>query len=389
MDGEAELDRLIGLLYDSVLDETQWTCALQALSDFTGGTGVGEVIANPIAGTITQCATLNIGPEFKDQYLGYYAAREVRLSPAVKFGVGVVMTEDMLVEQRELRCSEIYNDLLRPFDIPHFMFAWVRKSESKVQTVAIEGTLSHGAFDEKAVARFSKVMPHLIRAARMREHFVSVRDSQHAYREAMETLPFGIVVLDEKGQIIEATSIAEEALSLGLALMQRDRRVHAKHTDDDRELQRTTRNAISSPAHTSVSAGTVTVRRVGASALKLTVLPIAAVDRFSMAARPSALIIIVDPDSALRPATSLIQATLGLTRAEASLAHALFSGMSLREAATDLDRSVNTCKAQLKGIYAKTGCHSHVDLAKTLVMTALGERSTGSAKGAPATLPRS
>ena len=25
MDGEAELDRLIGLLYDSVLDETQWT----------------------------------------------------------------------------------------------------------------------------------------------------------------------------------------------------------------------------------------------------------------------------------------------------------------------------------------------------------------------------
>jgi hypothetical protein len=84
----------------------------------------------------------------------------VRLSPAVKFGVGVVMTEDMLVEQRELRCSEIYNDLLRPFDIPHFMFAWVRKSESKVQTVAIEGTLSHGAFDEKAVARFSKVMPH-------------------------------------------------------------------------------------------------------------------------------------------------------------------------------------------------------------------------------------
>ena len=131
-------------------------CALQALSDFTGGTGVGEVIANPIAGTITQCATLNIGPEFKDQYLGYYAAREVRLPPAVKFGVGVVMTEDMLVEQRELRCSEIYNDLLRPFDIPHFMFAWVRKSESKVQTIAIEGTLSHGAFDERAVARFPR-----------------------------------------------------------------------------------------------------------------------------------------------------------------------------------------------------------------------------------------
>jgi DNA-binding NarL/FixJ family response regulator len=383
MDGEAELDRLIGLLYDSVLDETQWTCALQALSDFTGGTGVGEVIANPVTGTISQCATLNIGPEFRDQYLGYYAAKEVRLPPAVKFGVGVVMTEDMLVEQRELRSSEIYNDLLRPFDIPHFMFAWVRKSGSKVQTIAIEGTLSHGAFDERAIARFSKVMPHLIRAARMREHFVSVRDSQHAYREAMETLPFGIVVLDEKGQIIEATSMAERTLSLGQALTQRDRRVHAKHTDDDQDLQRATLSAIAPATHASVSAGTVAVRRAGASALKLTIMPIASVDRFSMAARPSALIIIVDPDSAPRPATSLIQATLGLTRAEASLAHALFSGMSLREAATDLDRSVNTCKAQLKGIYAKTGCRSHVDLAKTLVMTALGERSSNCANSFP------
>jgi DNA-binding CsgD family transcriptional regulator len=48
--------------------------------------------------------------------------------------------------------------------------------------------------------------------------------------------------------------------------------------------------------------------------------------------------------------------------------------MSLREAATGLGRSINTCKAQLKSIYAKTGCRSHVDLAKTLIMTALGER---------------
>ena len=43
---------------------------------------------------------------------------------------------------------------------------------------------------------------------------------------------------------------------------------------------------------------------------------------------------------------------------------------SMRETPT----TTNTCKAQLKSIYAKTGCRSHVDLAKTLIMTALGER---------------
>lgn len=375
MDDEAEFNRLIGLLYDSVIDEAEWSRAVRALADFTGGTAVGEVIANPLTGTIEQCSLMNIAPEFKEPYLGYYAPKEVRLPPALEFGVGVVMTENMLLDPRELQRSEVYNDLLRPFDIPHFMSAWLVKRESRVQTLAIEGSVKHGPFDDAATAKFAAVMPHLVRAVRMREHFVSVRDSQHAYREAMETLPFGIVVLDEKGQKIESTSLADKYLDLDQALIQRQGRFHARDTEDDRDLQEAIRRAIAPAPRASVSASTVSIRRFGASALKLTTLPIAAMDRFSAAARPSALLVIVDPDNAPKPETTLIQATFGLTRAEAALAHALFSGMSLREAATGLGRSINTCKAQLKSIYAKTGCRSHVDLAKTLIMTALGERA--------------
>ena len=72
----------------------------------------------------------------------------------------------------------------------------------------------------------------------------------------------------------------------------------------------------------------------------------------------------------------MVQAVMGLTRSEAALARELFVGKSLREAAQHLGRSVNTCKAQLKSIYTKTGCHTHVDLVKSLVMTALGERAS-------------
>ena len=280
MDDEAEFHRLIGMLYDSVIDEAQWSRALQAVSDYTGGTGVGEVSRTLLLGPSPNARTLNIAPEFKDQYLGYYASKEVRLPPAVKYGVGVVMTEDMLIDRRALRSSEIYNDMLLPFEIPHFMFAWLRKSETRVQTIAIEGTLAHGAFDEESVSRFGSLMPHLIRAVRMREHFVSVRDSQLAYREAMETLPFGIVVLDDKGQIIESTSLAENFLDLGQSLVRKHRRIHARHFDDDKDLQDAVTNAISPPPHAPASSGTVVVRRTGASALKLTLMPIAAVDRF-------------------------------------------------------------------------------------------------------------
>jgi DNA-binding CsgD family transcriptional regulator len=84
------------------------------------------------------------------------------------------------------------------------------------------------------------------------------------------------------------------------------------------------------------------------------------------------LMLIVDPEQAPRPRAALIQTALHLTRAEAALANKLFDGGSLRETAEALGRSINTCKAQLKSIYAKTGCRSHVDLAKALMLTALG-----------------
>jgi hypothetical protein len=101
---------------------------------------------------------------------------------------------------------------------------------------------------------------------------------------------------------------------------------------------------------------TISVRRTNsASAFKITLIPIASPDRFCIAGKPSALMVIVDPEQAPRPDAPLIKAALGLTNAETALAHALFSGVSLREAAIELDRSINPCKAQLKTIYAKTG----------------------------------
>jgi hypothetical protein len=151
----------------------------------SGGTGVGHVIADPTEGTITQCATLNIGPGFRGLYLGYYAEKEVRLPPAVRFAVGEVLTESMLLEKRTLERSEVYNDLLRPFDVPHFMFAWLQKTERQAQTIAIEGSLAHGPFDKDAIDRFSLVIPHLVRATRLRDHFIAVRASRlHTVRRS-------------------------------------------------------------------------------------------------------------------------------------------------------------------------------------------------------------
>ena len=76
MDAQSDFTQVIGLLYDSVLEESQWNRALEALSAFTGGTGVGHVVADPVRGTITQCATLNVDPVFKDLYQRVKSGKE-------------------------------------------------------------------------------------------------------------------------------------------------------------------------------------------------------------------------------------------------------------------------------------------------------------------------
>lgn len=87
-----------------------------------------------------------------------------------------------------------------------------------------------------------------------------------------------------------------------------------------------------------------------------------------MPERAACILIIFDPERSPRSSLATVKGALALTDAEASLAFVLFTGVTLQEAATRLELSVNTCKTQLKSIYAKTGCRSHVDLAKVLMM---------------------
>lgn len=375
MDDASKLLDVVGLFYDSVLDEGKWHEALQSLACFTGGHAAGYVAANPSEGGITHCETVNIDPVFTEQYVGYYAQREVRLPPAVSYSVGSVMTEDMLVERSVLQRSEIYGDLLLPYEAPHFMFAWLEKTPTSAKTIAIEGTLQHGAFTPEAMRLYALVMPHLVRAVRIREALQSARQARGTLLELLDALPIGVILLDAAGQVVELTSLAERLLRSGSGITQRQGRVHASVRDDDRALQRAVQGALQAGTGESLPKDTVLARRgPNQRPLRVTAIPVPKEGVSFAAARPAAMLLVVDPEQSPNAASDVIQRGLGLTRAEATLASVLFTGVTLREAALQLGFSVNTCKTQLKSIYAKTGCRSHVDLAKATMMTMISQR---------------
>jgi DNA-binding CsgD family transcriptional regulator len=327
-------------------------------------------VADPQAGAIVECETVNIDPNFESKYREYYLSKEVRLAPALSYPVGMPLTEQMLLDRRALETSEVYADLLLPSDLPHFMITWLQKRQGFMQCVAIEGTKKRGPFGPTEMERFALLIPHLIRAVRLRETLVVARESRLICFESLNALPFGVIFLDHTGKITEVTVAAERLLARADGITQIHNRVHATEAHSNRQLQHAIKRVIKTNREEPNSADTLLLRRLFKASLSVSIVPIRSGERVLISPLPRAMVLLVDPTESPRPKLRTLQDTLGLTEAEAALAHTLYAGISLREAADTLGVSVNTCKTQLKSVYAKTACKSHVQLVKKM-MTAM------------------
>ncbi|HEX2590646.1 MAG TPA: helix-turn-helix transcriptional regulator, partial [Rhizomicrobium sp.] len=92
-----------------------------------------------------------------------------------------------------------------------------------------------------------------------------------------------------------------------------------------------------------------------------------------------ALALIVPSQIGLDSFWTGIRESFGLTQAETRLASLLKDGLSLKEAAGELDLSVNTVRNQLASVFAKLGLNRQSDLVRSLTQLAALARSVAPA----------
>ena len=87
-----------------------------------------------------------------------------------------------------------------------------------------------------------------------------------------------------------------------------------------------------------------------------------------------AVFISAETDRAQSPPVETVRKLFDLTRKEAELAMCLTNGRSLREAAADLGITLNTARAHLRSIFAKTGIDRQARLVRAILrsVAALG-----------------
>jgi len=356
---------VIDILYEGALDEDAWRRGLLAVADLVSASGLFLLSCNPRTCEVYRYELPRLDPRALEHYQAYWVAQDPRYAGGLARPPGEAQTDDMLVPRAEMRRTDIYNEFLRPNDFPFCIASWVIRTATHGVAMCIQGSRSHGPFDEDEQRKIAVLLPHLKRVIRIKDRLTRASTSASLLLESMDRMPFGVLVLADDLSILEASAMTRQILAVGDGLMDCNGQLGFRRSTDAQQFARVLTADGSGVRH---DEGVVTVRRLlRPGHLTLLSMPLAPGQESWLRPRARHLVLIFDSDHLQQPSTAALQRSLGLSAAEAELSALLAQGLSLADAATRRGLSIHTVRSQLKVIFGKTGASSQAQLVRMVL----------------------
>jgi len=363
----AQLDLLLGAIYEGPTESPPWNSALQMMRDTLLAAHVTLILRPP-----SQDSTgvmINTGPT-TTQGVESYESHFFATDPFVRLQEGEVLTAEELIGKQWLE-SSIYNEYLKPLGIRHLLGADIYTKDGIECRLRITRSLESKAFsaDDKALVRF--LLPHLKRSIQLHARLDFLETERQLFAGTVNRMLLGIVSFDQNGAVLETNQEARRILSEKDGIWQSGNTLAVESSQEGRELQRMIRAAI---ADNSGGEGSAVVeamsisRPSGRSKLGVLVRAIP-MGRYSESRhRPAAAVFLRDSEAnAAQPSQELVRRLFGLTRMEAQLALLLAEGNTLDEAAEKMNVRRNTARTHLRSIFCKTGVTRQTMLVRLLL----------------------
>lgn len=360
---------VVGHIYEAAYDQQRWPDAIAGLRDLFGGSRsciirfgsetLGSIASNPDP-------ELN-SPTGIEAFLGDPVARTLASMP-----LGTVGHWPALDDEAAFRSRDLWQDWLRPRDMHHGLACSLLSANDAHWILDIHRGSRQEAFGANDIDLLQKIVPHVLRAGQIGRRLGNIS----ALASAFSHLPFGVFLVNAKRHIAQMNEAAEAMLSRpDSPLALKDGAIVASNSTDTRELQRLVADACSlRESVTQGIGGTLLVssdrQRSDLTRLVLSVAPFVDARAYGLASERCAVIMITEvarriPDSF----ETHIRSLFGLTLAEARLATALASGLSLKEATVSSRITVKTGRGYLERIFAKTETHQQSELVALLKST--------------------
>ncbi len=202
----------------------------------------------------------------------------------------------------------------------------------------------------------------------------TINHQQHLLQQAFDRLSDAIFFLGQGNNILIANRSAYEMTKANDGLRTLNGTLTATHRPTANKLRAlVARVAVDVSGDVQRFDALAIPKTSGSRSLHLLAMPAITSMEENFAAflsgKPSAFVMVSDPDQQPALPEDRLQAIFGLTPAEAKLATALAAGMSVSDYALEACVTENTARWTLKKVQAKTDCRRQADLVRLLAAT--------------------
>jgi DNA-binding CsgD family transcriptional regulator/PAS domain-containing protein len=354
----------IETLYDAAMDNTRWPEALRSLAEVTNSQAatfwVLDASGEPRLPVFT---AMNFAPEFIDEYLDQMTP----MDPTVQYLVGHpyqrIVHDGQYLSEGEIDHNAYYSWHLQHTDMRYRLLGQVRLTESIQAGVALHRIGRIDRYDAGDVERFAVLYRHLERALAIGFHVGSLGALHQCLTEILDRSDTAILLLDGQKHLIHANRRAEQLAAQADGIQLTGKGLALSRTADNQRLQHLIAQAMGKDAGGVPFGGIMPApRHSGKRPYLLHVAPVSQNLSELSAQRPTVCISVIDPEERSLPPVSTLQSALGLTAAEANLAHLLVGGTDLRSSAAKLRIGYGTARTRLAEIFEKTQTHRQAEL---------------------------
>jgi len=367
----ADFSELLAAIYEGPLEAVPWKNALDLLRRHLRASYVTLMLRPPSADR--EALMVNSAGDLPITREAEYNKHYYALDPFVDLPPDKVVTVNELIGDANWRESEFYKNFLKPLDILHALGADIRTDDGLECRLRVARPHREPPFSSDDKALCAAVLPHLKRAVRLHSQLELMDSERRLYAGTVDRMLVGTVTLDETGAVLSSNPVADEMLHEGDGLRIVNGALRADAAAENRELQRLVKQALSgetggTPAV--VDAISIT-RKSSRGKLGVLVRSLPRTGWSKGKRRPSVALFIRDAERKSEASREMVRRLFDLTPAEASLALALANGLTLDEAADQLNIRKNTARAHLRAIFSKIGVTRQTTLVRVLLSSVI------------------
>lgn len=344
--------RLLGRVYDAVVDDGRWPEFVRDLSRSLNGSRCELVLGAPVSPSDGVRYAARFDPVLHRAYrsLVVPAARPSAIRGEAPMATGP-------------RC---YQDWLRVGTSTHAIGGCIEFGGKPRPLACWRVGDKTARLAPPAEKLADSLLPHLRRAMNIRRQREEQLARSARGEAALHALQSGVLLVDGRGRSLFRNVAADRMLAADDGLGLRAGRIRLPGRESQRSLDRLITMASRGDADT--TGGAVLAPRTGdRPGYALSVVPLApGVVDARVWPDAVAMVVIADRETVSRRVSQRLVDIYHLTPAELAIARGLLTGVSLQDLATRRGISYETARAHLKRAFCKTGTHSQVELVSLL-----------------------